>query len=65
MATISSLLEIPQEATQYEFLVEQLLTPAYETDNSNRVCILVGPQSTWYHEIHAYLKDGIISPHLT
>ncbi|MDF3675418.1 reverse transcriptase-like protein, partial [Enterobacter hormaechei] len=29
MATIGSLLEIPQLATQYEFLVEQLLTPAY------------------------------------
>ena len=65
MATISSLLEISQEATQYEFLVKQLLTPANVNDDSNRVCILVGPQSPWYHEIHAYLKDGIISPHLT
>ena len=65
MATIGSLLEIPQEATQYEFLVEQLLTPAHANDDSNRVCILVGPQSPWYHEIHAYLTDGIISPHLT
>ena len=65
MATIGSLLEIPQEATQYEFLVEQLLTPTYANDDSNRVCFLVGPQSPWYHEIYAYLNDGIISPHLT
>ena len=65
MATIGSLLEIPQDATQYEFLVEQLHQPAYENDDSTRVCVLVGPQSPWYHEIHAYLKDGIISPHLT
>ena len=64
MATIGSLLEIPQAATQYEFLVEQLLTPAYANEDSNRVCILVGPQSPWYHEIHAYLNNGIISPHL-
>ena len=28
MATIGSLLEIPQEAMQYDFSVEQLLTPA-------------------------------------
>ena len=64
MATIGSLLEIPQAATQYELLVEQLLIPAYANENSNHVCILVGPQSPWYHEIHAYLNDGIISPHL-
>ena len=43
MATIGSLLEIPQATTQYEFLVEQLLTPAYVNEDSNRVCILVGP----------------------
>ena len=64
MATIGSLLEIPREAMQYEFLVEQLHTPTYENDESTWVCILVGPQSPWYHEIHAYLKDGMISSHL-
>ena len=65
MATIGSLLEIPCDATQYEFLVEQLHEPAYENDESTRVCILVGPQSPWNHEIHAYLLNGIMSPHLT
>ena len=65
MATIGSLLEIPCEATQYEFWVEQLHKPAYENDESTQICILVGPQSPWYHKIHAYLLNGIISPHLT
>ena len=65
MVTIGSLLKIPQETTQYEFLVEQLHKPAYENDDSKHICVFVGPQSPWYHEIHAYLKDGIISPHLT
>ena len=65
MATIGSLLEIPWEATQYEFLVKKLLAPAYENDESNWVCVLVGPQPSWYHENHAYLNDGIIPPHLT
>ena len=65
MATISLLLEIPQKATQYEFLVEQLHQPSYKNEDSTRICVLVGPQSPWYHEIRAYLKDGIISPHLT
>ena len=65
MATIGSLLEILCAATQYEFLVEQLHKPTYENDESTWVCILVGPQSPWYHEIHAYLLNGIISPHLT
>ena len=45
MTTIGSLLEIPQEAMQYEFLVEKLFTPAYMNDDSNHVCILVSPQS--------------------
>ena len=65
MATIGSLLEIPCDAMQYEFLVEQLHTSAYENDEATWVCILVGPQSPWYHKIHAYLLNGIISPHLT
>ena len=65
MTNINSLLEIPQEATQYEFLVKKLHQLAYENDDSTRICVLVGPQSPWYHKIHAYLKDGIISPHLT
>ena len=65
MATIGSLLEIPYEAMQYEVLVEQLHKLAYENDESTQVCILVGPQSPWYHKIHAYLLNGIISPHLT
>lgn len=65
MATIGSLLEIPREATRYDFLVEKLLAPTYANDDSNCVCILVGPQSSWYHEIYAYLQDVIISPHVT
>ena len=65
MATIGSLLKIPQEATQYEFLVEQLHHPTYENEDLTCICVLVGPQSSLYHEIHTYLKNGIISPHLT
>ena len=65
MATIVSLLEILCDTTQYEFLVEKLHEPAYENDESIWVYIFFGPQSPWYHEIHAYLLNGIISPHLT
>ena len=65
MATIGSLLEMSFEATEYEFLVEQLHEPTYESDESIWVCVLVGPQSPWYHEIHTYLLNSIISPHLT
>ena len=61
MATIGLLLEIPQETTQYEFMVEQL---HHENDDSTRICVLFGPQSPWYYKNHDYLKDGIISPHL-
>ena len=65
MATIGSLLEIPREAMQYEFLVDQLHEPTYKNDESTWVYILVGPQSPWYNKIHAYLLNGIMSPHLT
>lgn len=51
MNTIRSLLEIPQDATQYEFLVEKLHTPSYENANFEMVCILVGPQSPWHHTL--------------
>lgn len=62
MTTIIWILDILQEDSLYQFLVEQLHNLAYENDESLMVYILVSHQSPWYHEIHAYLKDGIISP---
>lgn len=42
MDTIISLMDIPHEASQYQFLVEKLHVLAYKNDESMMVCILLG-----------------------
>ena len=48
------------DTRQYQFLVEQLMIPAYDFLDSDRVCEIVGPNSSWYHNIYAYLHDHIL-----
>lgn len=62
MATITSLLDLPQNSTRYEFLVEQLWIPAYDIPESKMVCQLISPDSPWYGEFYAYLHDQILPP---
>lgn len=45
MATIASLLDLPQNSTRYEFLVEQLWIPAYDIPESEMICRLVSSES--------------------
>lgn len=65
MATIRSLLNIRSDSLGYEFLVEQLLQPAFETSHTDMVCNIVGPQSPWYCDIHAYLKFGTLHENIS
>lgn len=65
MATIGSLLDIPNNASQYEFLVEQLLIPTFDFPETKLVCELVGLESPWYKDIYSYLHDQIIPPDLS
>eukprot|EP01018_Ginkgo_biloba_P005988 Gb_40582 [translate_table: standard] len=60
MATIGSLLEMQQNTRQCQFLVEQLMIPAYDVPKSKMVCEIVGPNSPWYHDIYTYLHDHIL-----
>lgn len=60
MTTIGSLLDIPNNASQYEFLVEQLLIPAFDVPKTKLMHELVGLESPWYNDIYAYLHDQII-----
>lgn len=55
METIGSLLNIPSNVSQFEFLVEQLLVPTYDIPELEMVCELVGPNSPWYQDIYDYL----------
>lgn len=64
MATIGSLLDVPNNGTQFEFVVEQLMVPSYEIPTSEYICAIIGPESPWYKEIYAYLQDQQMPPSL-
>ena len=55
MATIASMIDMPQNVERCEFLVEQLFIPAFELPQFEFVCELVGPNSPWYQDIYDYL----------
>lgn len=60
MATIGSLLGIPENVSRYEFLVEQLLILAFDIPKPELVCDVVGPDSPWYEDTFSYIQHGII-----
>ena len=65
MATITSMIDMPQNVERYKFLVEQLLIPTFELPQSKFVCELVGPNSPWYQDIYDYLHAQILPPTLS
>lgn len=60
MATIASLLQIPEQQSRYEFLVEQLFSPAYDHSESHVIYALTGSDSLLYGPIYDYLKNNIL-----
>ena len=60
MAIITSMIDMPQNLEQYEFLVEQFFIPAFELPQSKFVYKLVGPNSPWYQDIYDYLHAQIL-----
>lgn len=65
MAIVGSLPNMPNNGTQFEFMVEQLIVPSYEISTSEYVCAIVGLESPWYQEIYAYLHDQHMPPNLS
>ena len=65
MATIASMIAMPEYSPKCEFLVENLLTPAYEQNDSELVCEIVDPKSPWYTDIFSYLCHKTIPIALT
>ena len=65
MATIASMIDMPHNIKRCEFLVEQLLIPAFELPQSEFVCKLVGPNSPWYQDIYNYLHSQVLPPDLS
>ena len=65
MATIASIITMLEYSPKCEFLVENLFTPAYEKNDSELVCEIVGPESPWYVDIFSYLCHKTIPLALT
>ena len=65
MATIASMIYMLEYSPKCEFLVENLFTPAYEQNDSELVCEIVGPESPWYANIFSYLHHKTIPLALT
>lgn len=64
MATIASLIDMPQNTTHCEFLVDNLLVPTYEIPPFELICV-IGLDSPWYDEILTYLCDNTLPPTLS
>ena len=60
MATLASLLQLEQHESRFEFLVEELHHPIFDSSESHVICTLVTRESSRYGAIYSYLRDGII-----
>ena len=60
MSTLASLLQLEQHESRFEFLVEELHHPIYDSQESHVICTLVGHDSSRYGAIYSYIHDGII-----
>ena len=65
MATLASLLQMPENDLRHEFLVDTLHYPTYDALETRMICSIVGQDSSHYHHIYSYLCDQIIIDGLT
>lgn len=61
MATLTSIPELQEIEFRYEFLVEDLHCPTYDSPSSQMVCSIIGHDN----HIYSYLRDQIILDNLT
>ena len=55
MATLASILWLEEHESHFEFLVEELCYPAYDSPNNWVIYIVVGHDSSQYATIYSYL----------
>lgn len=60
MATITSLLQIPDKQSHYEFLVDQLFSLVYDNSAFQLIYALTGLDSPLYGTIYDYLKRNTL-----
>lgn len=57
MATLASILQLQEHESPFEFMVEELRQPAYDSSDNQVICIVVGHDSSRYAVIFSYLRD--------
>ena len=65
MATLASILQLQEHESRFEFLVEELRHPAYDSSDNQVICTVVGHDSSRYAPIFSYLRDQVIPETLT
>ena len=57
MATLASILQLQEHESSFEFLVEELHYPTYDSFDNQVICTIVGHDSSCYVAIFSYLCD--------
>ena len=65
MATLASILQLQEHESRFEFLVEELRQPTYDSPNNQVIYTIVGHDSSSYADIFSYLCDQILPENLT
>lgn len=65
MVTLASIPELQESIFCFEFLVEELHYPAYDSLESQMACSIIGHDSSHYIHIYSYLRDQIVPKNLT
>ena len=65
MVTLASILQLQEHESCFEFLVEELRQPTYDSPDNQVICTVVGHDSSHYANIFSYLHDQILPKNLT
>ena len=65
MATLASILWLKEHDSCFEFLVEELCYPAYDSPDNQVIHTVVSHDSSWYATIYSYHWHQIILDNLT
>ena len=65
VATLSSILQLQEHESQFEFLMEEPPHPTYDSFDNHVIYTIVGHNSSYYTTIFSYLCDNVIPKNVT
>lgn len=65
MDILASILQLQEHESWFEFQVEELCHPAYDSSNNHVICTIFGHNSSHYAPIFSYLPNQVIPKILT